>query len=112
MKLYKILKPGCKLAGCCEIINVIKICNGVVKILSCKMDCYIRTYVYNHQLAYRTVFKFCKILCSNNNFNFVGSPRVTTFGKDTRTSFYLTSKYYIDCPMMIVHDRNMELYLN
>ena len=37
IKLYKILKPGCKLAVGCEIISVLKMCNGVVKILSYMM---------------------------------------------------------------------------
>jgi hypothetical protein len=32
IKLYKIVKPSCKLAGGCEILSFLKMCNGVVKI--------------------------------------------------------------------------------
>ena len=35
--MYKIVKTDCKLPDGCEIISVLKICNGVVKILSFKI---------------------------------------------------------------------------
>jgi len=35
--LYKFVKTSCILAGGCEIISVLEVCNGVAKILSRKL---------------------------------------------------------------------------
>jgi hypothetical protein len=37
IKLYKVGKIGCKLDGSCKIISLLKMYNGKVKILSCKI---------------------------------------------------------------------------
>jgi hypothetical protein len=37
LKLYTVVKTGCKLAGGCKIINLLEMFNGEVKILSCKI---------------------------------------------------------------------------